>query len=205
MPSTEWRPVEHPGPPALTTGHRGCDVTLRVSPYPPQRPSQTNGNTGIVWVLVFAGLGFVILLGGLFTWGIARGIASQRSSRPSGSTQPKVALPPVARHVPKHALSLVDGCSPSDLQALGDGIDEAISIGAPLYNAGNFAGCYHVYEGTAADLEHRLPATCAGPSRALAAGRARAASLDEPSDQAWAMRDAFDGLLDVLERSASSR
>ena len=31
-------------------------------------------------------------------------------------------------------------------------------------------------------------------------GRTRAAKLDDPSAQAWAMRDAFDGLVKVIER-----
>jgi serine protease Do len=57
-------------------------------------------------------------------------------------------------------------------------------------------------EGTAADLERKLGPTCVGPARALAAGRTRAASLATPSAQAWAMRDAFDGLMDVISRSA---
>jgi hypothetical protein len=34
----------------------------------------------------------------------------------------------------------------------------------------------------------------------LADGRKRAARLADPSDQAWAMRDTFDGLLDVIRR-----
>jgi hypothetical protein len=161
---------------------------VSVTPYPPHNPQpqpqpQASGNLAVVLIVVFASLGFVVLLlGGLAVWGFMR-------EGPS--------------HAP--SLSILDGCTPSDLQTIGEGIDGAISIGAPLYNAGNFAGCYHLYEGTAADLERRLPSTCAGPSRALEAGRTRAASLSEPSDQAWAMRDAFDGLVDVLERRAAGR
>ena len=87
------------------------------------------------------------------------------------------------------------------MTVLADGIDGAISVGAPLYNSGDFAGCYHLYEGTAADIERKLSSACSGPTRALESGRTRAASLSGPSAQAWAMRDAFDGLLDVIERS----
>jgi hypothetical protein len=180
-----------------------------VTPYPPhgpQPPPPSNGNLAVVLIIVFASVGLVVLvLGGLAVWGFTRQSSSRASSRPSPSAASTAALPPVERRVPRHALSILDGCTSSDLQAIGDGIDGAISIGAPLYNAGNFAGCYHLYEGTAADLERRLPPSCGGPSRALEAGRTRAAALSEPSDQAWAMRDAFDGVLDVLERKAASR
>jgi hypothetical protein len=34
---------------------------------------------------------------------------------------------------------------------------------------------------------------------------ARAEKLDDPSAQAWAMRDAFDGLVEVIERELVGR
>jgi serine protease Do len=107
------------------------------------------------------------------------------------------------RKVPKHALSLVSGCDDKAMALLGAGISGAIEVGAPLYNQGNFSACYHVYEGAAQDIERRLPKRCSGPKRALAEGRARAAKLDDPSAQAWAMRDAFDGLIDVMKRKST--
>jgi hypothetical protein len=79
-------------------------------------------------------------------------------------------------------------------------IARAVEVGAPLYNDGNFAACYHVYEGAAADAERRLGSGCWGPKRALKAGRNKAAKLSDSAAQAWAMRDAFDGLMDVIER-----
>jgi hypothetical protein len=124
------------------------------------------------------------------------------ATRSAGSARD---LPPVTREVPHHRLSVLDGCSDKDVRTLVEGIEGAISVGAPLYNSGNFAGCYHLYSGTAADLERRLSSTCTGPVHALAAGRERAGSLDDSSRQAWAMRDAFDGLLDVVERREAQR
>ncbi len=106
------------------------------------------------------------------------------------------------RKIPKHALSVMTGCDAKATAMLGHGISGAIDVGATLYNQGNFAACYHVYEGAAQDLERRLPKRCSGPRRALAAGRARAAKLEDPSAQAWAMRDAFDGLIDVIRRKS---
>jgi hypothetical protein len=107
-------------------------------------------------------------------------------------------LPQVQRSVPQHDASLIRGCTPEDLQLVEKTIGEAIDVGAPLYNQGNFAACYHIYDGAAMDLERRLSPSCSGPKQALAQGRTTAASRQDPSDQAWAMRDAFDGLLVLL-------
>jgi hypothetical protein len=114
-------------------------------------------------------------------------------------------LPSVHREVPHHDVKLLAGCSDGDLERAGRIIGEAIEVGAPVYNEQHFAACYHVYEGAALDLEKRLPAACKGPKKAMRDGRTRAAKLDEPSAQAWAMRDAFDGLVDVIERRLGAR
>jgi hypothetical protein len=113
--------------------------------------------------------------------------------------------PEVKRNVPKHALSLLDGCKPASIGLIAHSIQDAISVGAPLYNDGNYASCYHVYEGAALDLERKLGPQCVKASRALAAGRKHAATLRESHEQAWALRDAFDGLLDVVERWVNAR
>jgi hypothetical protein len=109
-------------------------------------------------------------------------------------------LPSVQRAIPKHDLAILKGCAENDLRTLGLTIDNAIEVGAPIYNAGNFAACYHIYEGAALDAERKLGQTCKGPKDALAAGRNKAAKLSDPAAQAWAMRDAFDGLIDVVVR-----
>jgi hypothetical protein len=114
-------------------------------------------------------------------------------------------LPSVHREIPRHDLKLLAGCTDGDLQRAGKIIGEAIEVGAPVYNEQHFAACYHVYEGAALDLEKRLPAACKGPKKAMHDGRARAGKLDDPSAQAWAMRDAFDGLVDVIERKLTGQ
>jgi serine protease Do len=110
------------------------------------------------------------------------------------------ALPAMKRDVPHHELSLLTGCGDGDLKLLGQMLSDAIDVGAPLFNGGNFAACFHVYEGASTDAEHKLGAGCSGPKRALATGRAKADALHDPAAQAWAMRDSFDGLLDVIVR-----
>lgn len=113
-------------------------------------------------------------------------------------------LPMPKRSVPKHELSLLAGCGEGDVRLLGAMIGKAIDVGAPLYNGGNFEACYHVYEGASLDADRKLGAACRGPKAALAEGRRKAALQSDPSGQAWAMRDAFDGLLDVIRRKLSA-
>ncbi|WP_433934700.1 S1C family serine protease [Sorangium cellulosum] len=110
------------------------------------------------------------------------------------------ALPAVKRSVPHHALTVLRGCTEGDLLVMARTMDGAIQVGSPLYNEGDFASCYHIYEGAALDMERRLGRACRGPKQALAEGRRKAAGLDDNAAQAWAMRDAFDGLLDVILR-----
>lgn len=113
-------------------------------------------------------------------------------------------VPHVERHVPHHPNSLLNGCDRDAIATIPKVLGEAIEVGAPLYNQGNFAACFHIYEGAAMDLERRLPKRCSGPRKALGEGRARAAKLDDPSAQAWALRDAFDGLFEVVARHDDS-
>lgn len=106
------------------------------------------------------------------------------------------------RHIPHHPLTALKGCTDSNKALISKTLADAIEVAAPLYDQGKRETCYHIYEGAAADLQQRLPGTCAGPRRALSEVRRQAAKLSEPSAQAWALRDSFDGLLELLERSA---
>ncbi len=99
---------------------------------------------------------------------------------------------------PSYPPATLDGCTASAQQLAVRMLSEAIDVGAPLFNAGHADGCYHVYDGTASDLERKIPVACRGVVRALGDAQKRAASLREPSAQAWAMRDAFDGLLELI-------
>jgi serine protease Do len=108
--------------------------------------------------------------------------------------------PPRKRDVPHLPIATLDGCTDDVLDGVVQAISQAIDIGAPLYNGGKIAACYHIYEGTAQDLERRIPASCKGPAKALADGRTKAAASQDPDTQAWAMRDAFDALIDVIIR-----
>ena len=102
------------------------------------------------------------------------------------------------RSVPSHDASLLEGCKPAELNTIVKAIKKAISIGAPLYNDGHHDACFRIYQGTALDLDRRLTG-CVGPRRALMDGVRKAESLSDASDRAWAMRDAFDGVLAAVE------
>jgi serine protease Do len=106
--------------------------------------------------------------------------------------------PKARRKHPPYALSTLDGCTVDAQKLIVHMVSDAIDAGAPLFNAGNTSACYHVYDGAASDLARKLPAACRGPTRALAEAQKRAASLGDPSAQAWAMRDAFDALIEVV-------
>ena len=83
-----------------------------------------------------------------------------------------------------------------------DSIRQVIAIGAPLYNEGKREACYRVYEGAAMRLEREI--SCPGLRDALGHGllRASAADTDDYTAKAWAMRDTFDGIIDVIVRKA---
>jgi S1-C subfamily serine protease len=110
---------------------------------------------------------------------------------------------PIVRQVPEHDASLLEGCGDEQLVQIVSAIEGAIAVGAPLYDDGHPDACFRIYQGAALDLIQRL-APGAGPARALDAGMARAADLAGAEAKAWAMRDAFDGLLDVIERRSAN-
>ena len=101
------------------------------------------------------------------------------------------------RNIPQHPRSLLNGCPVPQLRATLDAIGNAINVGAPLYNEGNIEACYRIYEGAALEVQRGVR-QCSGPKRALADGVANAQKLSSWNDKAWAMRDAFDGILALV-------
>ena len=74
----------------------------------------------------------------------------------------------------------------------------AIEIGAPLYNRGDIEACFRIYEGTSSKLERDPP--CKGVGKAFGDGLLRASTLATYKEKAWALRDTFDGLIDVAAK-----
>ncbi len=104
----------------------------------------------------------------------------------------------IERRVPDHQISLFTGCKPEQIAGMMLAIEEAIEVGAPLYNKGEIEACFRIYEGTAVKFER--DSKCAGIRTAFADGLSRAKSLDTYKEKAWAMRDTFDGLLKVAQK-----
>lgn len=105
--------------------------------------------------------------------------------------------PGLVRHIPRLPASTLNGCASNGMRATYDAIGRAIDLGAPLYNDGHFEATYRIYAGAAREVESTVKG-CAGPKAALAAGVANADKLADFSAKAWAMRDAFDGLIALV-------
>jgi serine protease Do len=114
----------------------------------------------------------------------------------SASQQQRGSAP--ARQVPEHELAILEGCSRDAMDQAVEEITNAIRAGAPVYNQGNHEACFRIYEGAAVRLERELE--CPGLRDALGQGLLRAGTMQDFTAKAWAMRDAFDGVLDVITR-----
>lgn len=126
---------------------------------------------------------------------IRRASATNTKDGPVSGSNPKY-----PRNVPHHAFNLLEGCSNDNMQYIGRSIVDAVNVGAPLYNKGNIEACYRVYEGAILEIS-RNAAACIGPAKALNAGLQEAAKRSSYKDKAWALRDSFDGMLELLSRS----
>lgn len=110
---------------------------------------------------------------------------------------------PRERHIPKHAAGWLDSCAAPQFVAVVNEIDQAIKIGAPLYNQGNIEACYRIYAAAAIAVQKKVEA-CPGPKQALLDGLDTADKLKSWDDKAWAMRDAFDGILAATGNAAAA-
>jgi serine protease Do len=108
------------------------------------------------------------------------------------------------RQVPKHPLTVLDGCSPKQVAEVYEAISEAISLGAPVYNRGEHEACFVIYR-KVADKYESDKGICKGVRDAFGQGLLRAETLEDFTAKAWAMRDAFDGLLDVIKAKAKAQ
>ncbi|HUJ61636.1 MAG TPA: S1C family serine protease [Kofleriaceae bacterium] len=118
----------------------------------------------------------------------------------------------IVRKVPVHPVTVWDGCTQKDVEEVVKAISDAIETGAPAYNRQSkssdapdfdphgFEACFRIYEGTA--LKWEKEARCAGVRSAFGDGLLRAGSLETYKEKAWAMRDTFDGLIEVAQRWA---
>jgi len=105
--------------------------------------------------------------------------------------------------VPRHPLSVLDGCTPEQLIAITKAISDAISVGAPVYNRGEHEACFVIYRKVAETFEADQE-ICKGVRDAFGQGLLKAEAADNFTSKAWHMRDTFDGLLHVIERKVEA-
>ena len=74
-------------------------------------------------------------------------------------------------------------------------ISEAINIGAPTYNQGNYAGCYRIYEGASYKILYKYSNYCVRVSQILKTAIEKSYGNLTDSEKAWIMRMAFDQIL----------
>jgi hypothetical protein len=93
--------------------------------------------------------------------------------------------------------TLLDGCSGEEVKLVVSQIADALSLGVPQYNKGDHQACFDTYQGAALKLVGALKG-CQRVRETLLAGVTSANRADTPSDKAWAMRHAFDRVLNAF-------
>jgi hypothetical protein len=76
-------------------------------------------------------------------------------------------------------------------------ISDAISLGAPIYNAGLHNGCYRIYEWAAYKILYEYGKTCADVEKLLKLAIEKSHGDYSDIEKAWMMRAAFDKILGV--------
>ncbi|MDQ3367618.1 MAG: S1C family serine protease [Myxococcota bacterium] len=121
---------------------------------------------------------------------------AKATRKESGESRVKVDRAPHSKD--GFPLSVYDGCKPEQVGEVVKAIEEAIEVGAPLYNKGEIEACFRIYEGTATKIERDAP--CKGVASAFGDGLLKAGALTDYKTKAWAMRDTFDGFLIAADK-----
>lgn len=108
------------------------------------------------------------------------------------------------RLVPQHPVALLDGSSAKGLEHVASALNGAINVAAPAYSRGDVETTWRLYSETAERLV-RDRHDCPGPMRALQEGLERARAIEDGDSRVWALRDAFDALLMLIEKFSRAR
>jgi hypothetical protein len=104
---------------------------------------------------------------------------------------------PLASFTKQLDIGLLEGCSVDEVQLAAVEISGAIKIGVPLFNKGDAQGCYETYQKTSLKLVGELKA-CARVRETLLAGLSTANRAETAADKAWAIRHAFDRVMNAV-------
>ncbi len=74
---------------------------------------------------------------------------------------------------------------------------EAIDVGAPTYNQGNYLGCYRIYEGASYKIIYKYGTQCIRVTEILKTALEKSYNDVTSAEKAWTMRRAFDQILGV--------
>jgi hypothetical protein len=74
-------------------------------------------------------------------------------------------------------------------------IIDAIDIGAPVYNAGNYIGCYRIYDATAYKILYLYEDKCSEIAKILKTCIEKCHGDYSDTEKAWIMRGGFDKIL----------
>ena len=74
-------------------------------------------------------------------------------------------------------------------------IVDAIDIGAPVYNAGNYIGCYRIYDATAYKILYLYGDRCSEIAKILKDCIEKCHGDYSDTEKAWIMRGGFDKIL----------
>lgn len=100
-------------------------------------------------------------------------------------------------------VTVYEGCKPEQIGDVYKAIQDAIEIGAPLYNRGDIEACFRIYEGTATKIENEAP--CKGVRTAFGDVLLKAQAAESFGEKAWHMRYTFDGLTKAAEKWATQQ
>ena len=105
---------------------------------------------------------------------------------------------------PCHEVGALDQCTPDQVAGVYKAIQEAITLGAPAYDKGHHEACFNIYRDVAVRFEGDK-SMCKFVRDALGQGLLTAETRGDFKDKAWDMRDAFDGILDVIRRKVEKQ
>ncbi len=120
---------------------------------------------------------------------------------PSGREPGKCGLRASA---PCHEVGALAECTPEQVAGVYKAIQEAIQLGAPAYDKGHHEACFNIYRDVAARFEGDKH-MCKFVRDAFGQGLLTAETRSDFKDKAWDLRDAFDGILDVIRRKVENQ
>ncbi|MBS1660223.1 MAG: hypothetical protein JST68_04140 [Bacteroidetes bacterium] len=84
-------------------------------------------------------------------------------------------------------------------------INEAISLGAPIYNEGMHLACYRIYEWASYKIIYEYPKECKEIVKILKTAIDKSHGDFSDTEKAWLMRAAFDAILGEPTRTSPTQ